>query len=221
MIRVFLVEDHILFRHALHLVIEDQPDVEVVGEAALGREAIARIPQVEVDVVVCDYNLPDIDGLEVTHLLLRQRKELRILILSGIDHGPIPKQLISAGALGYVTKGGNDGGKVLRAIREVAAGRRYWDEVLCFPDSALPTPFDRLSPRMSQVAMLTIRGLTISEVAQAANMSESAVRTQRQLIFLRLNVKNDIGLLRLAQRYGLMPDESGDRNRGSGEDTVL
>lgn len=202
-------------------MIEDQSDVEVVGEAATGREAIALIPTRKVDVVVCDYNLPDIDGLHVTYLLLRQQPELRILILSGIDQGPIPKQLIAAGALGYVTKGGNDGAKILRAIREVAVGRRYWDEVLCVPDVSLPTPFDRLSPRMYQIAMLTIRGLSIPEVAEATGITASAVRSQRQLVFMRLGVKNDIGLLILAQRYGLVPSESGaePRDDGNGMDS--
>ena len=205
MIRVFLVEDHFLFRHALHLMIEDQSDIVVVGEAAGGREAIAAISRTEVDMVVCDFILPDIDGLVVTHSLLRQKPDLRILILSAIDQGPIPKRLIAAGALGYVTKGGDDGGKIVRAIREVAAGRRYWDEVLGMTELLTNTPFERLQPRTYQVAMLTVRGLSISEIAEATGMTASAVRSQRQAMFTTLNVRNDISLLYLAQRYGLAP----------------
>lgn len=216
MIRVFLVEGQFEYRHELHLLIEGGLDIEVVGEARLGREALALIPSRDVDVVVCDYCLPDMDGFEVTTCLLCQRAGYRILILSSIDNGPLPRQVVEAGALGYVIKGGGDPKKILQAIRDVAAGRRHWDDVLCIPGTSTPNPFDGLSPRTSQVAMLTIRGLTISEIAVAARMSESAVRSQRQRMFEQLPVDNDIRLLRLAQRYGLGPIELGGAHEDDG-----
>lgn len=207
MIRVFLIDDHFLVRHALHLLIEAEADMVVTGDAASGRKAIRAISSVEVDVVVCDYDLPDIDGLHVTHLLLRSNNELKILILSAIDHGPIPRQLIGAGALGYITKGGHDGSKVVRAIREVAAGRRYWDELLGVIKLPGKTPFDRLSPRQLQVAMLTIRRLSIAEVAAATGLAESSVRTHRQRLFERLGVRSDADLLHLANALGVVPPD--------------
>ncbi|WP_343222483.1 response regulator transcription factor [Lysobacter sp. ISL-50] len=204
---MFLVDDHLFVRHSLQLILEAESDIVVIGEAALGREAVAVIPQQEVDVVVCDYDLPDIDGLQVTHSLLRANKGLKILIFSAIDHGLIPRHLIGAGALGYVTKGGADGAKFVRAIREVAAGRRYWDEVIGVTSLPGKTPFDRLPMRELQVANLTIRRLSITAVAEITGLTESSVRTYRQRLFKKLGVRSDVDLLYLAREHGLIPPD--------------
>lgn len=205
MIRVFLVEDRCADRHGLYRRLEAQPDLRVVGVAGSAREALAAVADVGADVVVCDCELADMDGLSLAHRLLRIDPTLRVLIHSSLDQGPAPRRLIAAGALGYVSRSDEGGDKLLRAIRAVAAGRPYWDEVLGMHRPPADTPFDRLPVRTLQVAMLTLRGLTIAEVAQVAAMSESAVRTHRQRMFLKLGVRNDIGLLYLALEHGLVP----------------
>jgi DNA-binding NarL/FixJ family response regulator len=119
MIRVFIVDDHALVRTGYRLILSGERDMEVVGEAATGEEALPQLRKLKPDVVLCDLHLPGISGLDVTERIARSTLETRVVIVSIQEDGPMPRRLIEAGACGYVGKA-CDAEELLRAIREVA-----------------------------------------------------------------------------------------------------
>jgi DNA-binding NarL/FixJ family response regulator len=207
-IRVFMVEDHALVRAGLKMVLGDARDIELVGEAGNGEDALAAIRRLRPDVVLCDLHLPGISGLEVTERLVRGGDGPRVLIVSMLEDGPLPRRLLEAGALGYVGKGG-DAEELVRAVREVAAGRRYLSASIA-RHMALSgidggdTGFDRLSPRELEVAMLLVRGLRQEDIARRLCLSAKTVNTHKSRLFEKLGVTNTVALARLASQHGLM-----------------
>lgn len=204
MIRVFVVDDHPLVRVGLTWVLETQKDLRVVGEADNGRDALEAVRHHRPDVVLCDFHLPDMDGLEVTRRLLEALPDLKVLIVSMVDGGPVPRRLLAAGAMGYVSKA-RDGSAVVRAVREVAAGRRYLDDALGARVLFETTPFDQLSPRQLEVALLMVQGKRNADIALELDLTESTIRTVRAKVMFKLGVQTDIALARLAMDCGLIP----------------
>lgn len=214
MIRVFVIDDHPLVRVGLKWVLEGQGDLYVVGESSSGKDAFAAIADCEPDVVLCDFHLPDWDGLEVTRRLLAEDPERKVLIVSVVEGGPVPRRLLAAGAMGYVSKA-RDGGMVVRAVREVAAGRRFLDETLGPRILFETTPFDHLSPRQLEVARLMVQGKRNSEIALELRLTESTVRTVRTKVMAKLGVHGDIALARLAMDCELIPPAGGGSHRSN------
>ena len=123
-IRVFIVDDHALVRTGMRMILSAQTDIEVLGEAESGEEALPLIRRLKPDVVLCDLHLPGVSGLEVTERIVRGDYGTRVIVVSVLEDGPLPKRLLEAGASGYVGKGG-DALELLRAVRDVARGKRY------------------------------------------------------------------------------------------------
>ena len=117
-IRVFLLDDHALVRSGLRLMLSAETDIEVIGEADSGEIALPMIRKLKPDVVLCDLHLPGISGLEVTERIVKGDYGSKVVVVSVLEDGPIPKRLIEAGASGYVGKGG-DAIELLRAVRGV------------------------------------------------------------------------------------------------------
>lgn len=203
MIRVFIVDDQPLVRLGLRWILGAHNDIDVVGEAGDPHEAVQRLAQAGADVALCGFNLPDGDGLGLVRRLLDHDPRLRILIVSAIGEGPMPRRLLAAGALGYVSKS-RDGAVVLRALREVAAGRRFIDDSLGGRLLFESSPFDRLSPRELEVARLMIDGRRNREIALALRVGESTVRTLRSRALGKLGVRGEGALMRLAIDHGLV-----------------
>jgi DNA-binding NarL/FixJ family response regulator len=155
-IRVFIVDDHALVRTGMRMILSAETDIEVVGDAETGEEAMPLIRRLKPDVVLCDLHLPGLSGLEVTERIVKGDHGTRVIIVSVLQDGPMPKRLLEAGASGYVGKGG-DAGELLRAIREVARGRRFLASGIA-QNLALAgidggaSPFDSLSPREMEIA---------------------------------------------------------------------
>ena len=204
MIRVFVIDDHPLVRVGLTWVLETQKDLRVVGEAGNGMSALTAVARHHPDVVICDFHLPDMDGLEVTRRLLVEHPDLKVLIVSVVEGGPVPRRLLAAGAMGYVSKA-RDGSAVVRAVREVAAGRRYLDDALGARVLFETTPFDQLSPRQLEVAQLMVQGKRNADIALELDLTESTIRTVRAKVMFKLGVQTDIALARLAMDCGLIP----------------
>ncbi|MFQ6308730.1 response regulator transcription factor [Lysobacter capsici] len=201
MIRIFVVDDHPLLRIGLRWLLEAQGDIQVIGEAGSVADAMIMIPAAGPDLVLCDFHLPDGDGLDVVQRLLQELPKLRILVVSVLEGGPIPRRLLAAGALGYVSKA-RDGATLLRAVREVAAGHRFLDEALAASILFEPSPFDRLSPRELEVARMMIRGEKTPGIAEALGITESTIRTFRARVLSKLEVRSEISLIRLAMDCG-------------------
>ena len=205
-IRVYLVDDHALVRTGMKLILEHEVDIQVVGEADNGEDALAEIRRLKPDVVLCDLHLPGISGLEVTERITRAETS-KVVVVSVLEDGPLPKRLIDAGAYGYLGKGG-DAAELVRAVRDVSRGRRYLGTniaqymALAAVDGA-GSPFDQLSPRELEVAMLLVRGLRQEDIARRLSLSAKTINTHKSRLFEKLDIKDNIALARLAGQYGL------------------
>ena len=206
-IRVFLVDDHVLVRTGMRLMLSAETDIELVGEASSGEEALPLIRRLQPDVVLCDLHLPGISGLEVTSRIVRGGTQTRIVVVSVLEDGPRPRRLIEAGAHGYVGKcAGAD--ELIRAVRSVAQGKRYLASgiALALAFSGMEpnaSPFDALSPRELEVAMLLTRGLRQEDIARRLSLSAKTVNTHKSRLFDKLGIGDSIALFRLAGQYGL------------------
>lgn len=202
-IRVYLVDDHALVRTGMKMILSGETDIEVVGEAAL-REVRQLLP----DVVLCDLHLPGVSGMEVTERIVRSHRNTRVVIVSVLEDGPLPKRLLEAGAAGYIGKG-CDAQELLRAVRDVAAGRRYLGTSIA-QNLALSTvegngsPFDNLSPRELEVALLLTQGLRQEDIARRLSLSAKTVNTHKARLFEKMGIHDNIALARMASQYGLV-----------------
>jgi Response regulator containing a CheY-like receiver domain and an HTH DNA-binding domain len=192
-IRVFLIDDHALVRTGLRLILGTESDIEVVGEAETGEAALPMVRQLKPDVVLCDLHLPGYSGLEVTERLVRADIGVRVIIVSVLEDGPLPKRLLEAGASGYLGKAG-DATELIRAVRDVARGKRYLGSNVA-QNLALHTvggdasPFDALSPRELEVAMLLTQGLRQEEIAKRLSLSAKTVNTHKTRLFEKTGVQ--------------------------------
>ncbi len=207
MIRVLIVDDHALVRTGLRLVLAGERDIEVVGECATGEEAWPALKRLKPDVLLCDLHLPGISGLDVTERVARSGLDVRVLIVSIQEDGPLPRRLIEAGAAGYVGKG-CDAAELLRAIRDVARGRRYLAsqvaQHLAFSGLSGPgSPFDKLSPRELEVAKMLCTGMRMEEIGRRLSLSGKTVATHKYRLFEKLGIKDAIALARLAAQHGV------------------
>ncbi|MDQ1118847.1 MULTISPECIES: response regulator [Pseudoxanthomonas] len=207
-IRVFLVDDHALVRTGLKLILAGQVDIEVVGEAESGEEALPAIRKLKPDVVLCDLHLPGLSGFDVTERIVRGDYGSRVIIVSVLEDGPLPKRLLEAGASGYVGKGG-DAAELLRAVRDVSRGKRYLgsnvaQNLALSSMSEEASPFDDLSARELEVVMMLVQGLRQSEIAKRLNLSPKTVSTHKTRLLEKVQVQDTMALARLAAQYGLI-----------------
>lgn len=206
-IRVFLLDDHALVRTGMRMMLSAETDIEVVGEADAGETALPMIRNLKPDVVLCDLHLPGISGLEVTERIVKGDYGSKVVVVSVLEDGPIPKRLIEAGASGYVGKGG-DAAELLRAVRDVARGKRYLANGIA-QHLALAgiggdaSPFDALSPRELEVAMLLVQGMRQEDIARRLSLSAKTVNTHKARLFEKLQIQDTIALARLGSQYGL------------------
>jgi len=206
-IRVFIVDDHALVRTGMRMILSAETDIDVMGEADSGEAALPLIRKLKPDVVLCDLHLPGVSGLEVTERIVKGGYATRVIIVSVLEDGPLPRRLIEAGASGYVGKGG-DASELLRAIRDVARGKRYLSSAIA-QNLALSgidgsdTPFDDLSPRETEIALLLVQGLRQEDIARRLSLSAKTVNTHKTRLFEKLGIGDSIALARLVNQYGL------------------
>lgn len=206
-IRVFIVDDHALVRTGMRMILSGHTDIEVVGDAESGELALPQIRAIKPDIVLCDLHLPGVSGLEVTERVVRSGQGIKVIVVSVLDDGPLPKRLLEAGAAGYVGKGG-DASELLRAVRAVARGKRYLasgvaQNMALYGISGSDTPFDALSPRELEVALLLVQGLRQEDIARRLCLSAKTVNTHKTRLFEKLEIHDSIALARLVAQYGL------------------
>lgn len=208
-IRVYLIDDHALVRTGLKMILAGEVDIEVVGEAENGEDALPQIRKLAPDVVLCDLHLPGLSGLEITERITRSDLDAKVIIVSVLEDGPLPKRLLEAGASGYIGKAG-DAGELLRAVRDVARGKRYLGNnvaqnmALSNVGAGNGSPFDDLSPRELEVAMLLSQGLRQEDIAKRLSLSAKTVNTHKTRLFQKVGIQDSIALARLAAQYGLL-----------------
>ena len=207
-IRVFLIDDHALVRTGIKMILAGETGIEVVGEAESGEIALPLVRQRKPDVVLCDLHLPGVSGLEVTERIVRSGLGTKVVIVSVLEDGPLPKRVLEAGASGYVGKGG-DAQELVRAVHDVAMGRRYLGTTIA-QNLALAnlegseSPFDALSPRELEVALLLTQGLRQEEIARRLCLSAKTINTHKARLFEKIGISDSIALARLASQYGLL-----------------
>jgi len=202
-----MVEDHALVRTGLRMILAQALDIEVIGESDTGEQAIPEIRRLKPDVVLCDLHLPGISGLEVIERIARDGGP-RVIVVSVLEDGPIPKRLIESGASGYVGKGG-DAAELIRAVRDVAMGKRYLasriaQKLVLSGLGGGDSPFDGLSSRELEIAMLLVRGLRQQNIAERLSLSPKTVNTHKSRLFTKLGVNDMIALNRLMALHGLI-----------------
>ncbi|HEX2596312.1 MAG TPA: response regulator [Luteimonas sp.] len=206
-IRVFVVDDHALVRAGMRMILAGETDIEVVGEADCGEDALPQIRKLVPDVVLCDLHLPGVSGLELTERILKGDHGTRVIVVSVLEDGPMPKRLLEVGASGYVGKGG-DASELLRAVREVARGKRYLansvaQNLALYGIDGDGSPFDALSARELEVAMLLTQGLRQEDIAKRLCLSAKTINTHKTRLFEKLGIQDNIALARMAGQYGL------------------
>jgi DNA-binding NarL/FixJ family response regulator len=210
---VVLADDHQIVRQGLRAILQTVPDVQLVGEAADGQEALRLVERLRPNVLVLDLMLPGLNGFEVTRRVSRRFPKTCVVILSMHSDAAYVAEALRAGASGYVVK---EAGfeELLRAIREGAAGRRYLSPPLSETalgqyarraDGLPPDPYETLTPREREVLQLTAEGLTGVAVARRLHISPRTVETHRANVMRKLGVKNQKELIRYAVRRGLAP----------------
>lgn len=212
-IRVFIVDDHALVRAGMRMILSAEVDIEVVGDADSGELALPQIRRLQPDVVLCDLHLPGVSGLEVTERIVKAQTGTRVIIVSVLEDGPLPRRLLEAGACGYVGKGG-DATELVRAVRDVARGRRYLansvaQHLALAGIGGNASPFDELSPREIEVALLLVQGLRQEAIARRLSLSAKTVNTHKSRMFEKLAITDKIELARLVQQYGVVAPQIG------------
>lgn len=212
-IRVLVADDHTIVREGVRLLLDAQPDIEVVGEAADGREAVNLIRQFRPDLVVMDIQMPNLNGLEATREIKREFPQIQILALTMYESDEYFFQVLNAGASGYVLKKAASA-DLLSAIRAVHSGdvflypsvaRRLVSDYLTRVKSGEEqSSFDGLTAREHEVLKLIAEGHTNQAIADKLVISPSTVQTHRARIMQRLNLHNRAELIQYARRKGLL-----------------
>jgi two-component system invasion response regulator UvrY len=217
MIKIMLVDDHRLVRAGLKRVLQEVADVEVIGEASSGEEALELTRTKIPDVVLMDINMPGIGGLEATRRLMQRMPSLKIIVVSMHLEEPYPSRMLAAGASGYISKD-SAADEVVAAIRRVYAGGHYVAADVAgnlaaslVKGTSGGSPFDQLSQRETQVMIMVTKGYSTQEISDRLHLSPKTVSTYRYRLFEKLNVNNDVELTRMAMRYGLLDEKAEPR----------
>ena len=210
MIRVALVDDQALFRAGIRMLIASQPDLDVVGEAGDGREAIDLVRAVRPDVVLMDIRMPVMDGLTATAEILAQPDPPRIVMLTTFDLDEAAARAIRQGASGFLLKDA-DPEFLLAAIRTVHSGSsviaasatRELFEHFAEAPKPVPAQFSSLTDREQEIFALAARGLSNSEIAAREYLSEATVKTHISRILTKLSLRDRVQLVVFAFEHGL------------------
>ena len=210
-IRVVLADDHALVRQGFRRILEDEMDIEVIGEAGGGAEAVDLDQRLDPDVVVLDMNMPEINGLHAAIEILRRRPDRAILMLSMYDDVQYVRNALNAGIKGYILKNALET-DLIRAVRAVAAGKRFLSPELAAAidgspataDTAEDERFAQLSAREIQVLRLIAMGRSNREIGKLLGVSANTVAVHRTNLMATLGVHKAAELVLIAVRKGLV-----------------
>ena len=208
MIRVLLADDHAMVRKGFRLILEAQPDMEIAGEAGNGRDAVELTEKLHPDVVVMDVAMPELNGIEATRRLAASSPHTRVLALSMHKDSVYVREILRAGARGYLLKDSIDT-DLISAVRAVAKGDGYIspgvsDAVLSDYRRHVTDPLDLLTSREREVLQMIAESKTNKEIAVLLNLSVYTVEAHRGKIMEKLNLHSTGELVRFAVRHGLV-----------------
>jgi two-component system response regulator NreC len=214
-IKVIIADDHTIVRSGVRLLLQAEPDIDVVGEALDGGEAISLTEKLQPDVVLMDIAMPDVDGLEATRQIKTDWPAINVLVLTMHRRDEYFFEMLKAGASGYVLKGA-DTNELIHAVRVVAQG-----DVFLYPTmtrklvcdylervSAGNEPNSVLTTREEQILRALAEGYNSKEIAEKLVISASTVYTHRSRIMAKLGLTTRHELIQYARRHGLLSDTS-------------
>lgn len=208
-IRVLLADDHVILREGVRMLLQSAPDIEVVGEASDGEEAVQKVADLRPDLVVLDISMPVMNGLVATTRIQEEAPETRVLVLTMHDEDEHIADMLDAGATGYILKD-EAPDRLIEAVRTVAR-----QGALTYPAKASRTigrllrggrrdPLRRpLTPRELEVVRLVAEGRTNREIAQMLVVSLKTVQSHRTHILQKLGLHDRVDLVKYALRHGL------------------
>lgn len=212
MIRVLICDDQDIVRQGLEVILSKASNIEVVGAAEDGAEALELIPQTQPDIVLMDLKMPGMNGIVATQRICDQFPEVKVLVLTTYDADEWVFDAIRSGASGYLLKD-TPRGELIHAIEGTASGKTHVDpdiagKLLAHAARTSPAPktkiVEELSEREVEVLKLLARGLTNSDIAQRLFLSEGTVRNYVSAILAKLDVTDRTQAAILALRYGLV-----------------
>jgi len=212
-IRLFLVDDHVIFRQGLTQLLATNDGCVIVGEAGDGRTALKEIQKARPDVVLLDISMPELNGLETISMIIRQLPATRIIVLSMHDESRYVCGALKRGAAGYLTKG-SDAQELFNAISQVHSGEVYLgkqinqkvirDYVDLLQDRQATSPIETLTGREREVLQLVAEGHTGKEIAETLSISYKTVEHHRHNLMVKLSCDNLPQLICLAAREGII-----------------
>ena len=212
-IRVLIADDHAIVREGVRLMLQSQPDIEVVGEAEDGQSAVASVRAVKPDLVLLDMSMPIMGGLEATRLIAREFPDTRVLILSMHESDDHFFHALQAGASGYLLKRAAPA-ELLTAVRTVAGGDAFIypsvasklvaDYLRLTTSGQQKDTYDGLTSREREILKLLALGLSNREIAEQLTLGLSTVQTHRSNLMRKLNLQSVSELMKYAVRRGLI-----------------
>lgn len=209
--RILVADDHTLFRHGLRALLESVADMELVGEAATGEEAIAQTAALGPDVVLMDINMPDLNGIAATHRILEAQPSTAVVVLTMFADDDSVFAAMRAGARGYVLKGADES-ELLRVLRAAASGEALFGPVIAQRlmrffgaerPASPPAAFQDLTQREREVLALIAQGHNNTTIAERLVVSPKTVRNHISSIFGKLQVTDRARAIVRAREAGL------------------
>ena len=212
--RVLIADDHEIFLDSLSMLIATFAEVEVVGNCKNATEVLNFLQKNEIDLLISDYNMPVMSGIELTTLLRQKYPNVKVLMLSVSEDAEMIREAFLAGVWGYMMK---RAGKVelKKAIESIKNGQRYFSESVVFelmrlglsdtiPKAEISQEMKQLSEREIDVIRLIVNGLSSKDIAEKLFISPKTVETHRYNILRKLGVKNTVGIIKYALKNGLV-----------------
>jgi DNA-binding NarL/FixJ family response regulator len=210
-IRVFLADDHAMFREGIKSLLASTPDIRVIAEVGDGGEAVRRIQDLQPDVALMDVSMPEVNGIEAARILHGKCPATRVVILSMHSSSEHVFRAFAAGAAGYLLKE-SAGAELVAAVRAVHGGRRYVSGAIAAQQAAVQAavgrgagPLESLSGRERQVLQLVVEGHSSAEIARRVHLSPKSVDTYRSRLMKKLGVGDVPALVKFAIQHGITP----------------
>src|SRR6266404_2473016 len=210
-IRVIVCDDHALFREGVKTILNAQPDIEVIGEAGDGKEAVVLAQRLYPDVVLMDISMPVLKGFEAARRIKKLRPDIHVLILTVYDDEDMVARCLDAGASGYVLKD-SPPAQLIYAIQAVSRGQQYMSprvltglvrEYIAHPTEH-KTGYDLLSDREREILVLLAEGIALKDIAQRLNLSVKTVDAHKYNLMRKLDLHDRSELIRYAIRKRLV-----------------
>lgn len=212
--RVLIVDDHEIFLDSLSLLMATFPGVEVVDNCKNAKEAIHFIQNNEIDLLITDYKMPQMSGIELTIFLRQHHPEVKVLMLSVSEEADMIREAFQAGVWGYMMKRTGKT-ELQKAIQTITNGQKYFSESVVFelmrlgltaniPKEEIPNEFSQLTEREIDIIRLIADEMSSNEIAEKLFIAPKTVETHRHNIIKKLNVKNTVGIVKYAIKNGLV-----------------